>query len=105
QPGIGIIRHAGIRPFLECRQESFRERILRRCQITRAPAEISDQATIALARDLFRKGSRNGGLRTRHPAYSDRSLIRRTSTEPQVAAGQRAAHLLASSISATSMMK
>lgn len=102
QPRFGILRNAAGWPLEQRDRERVRQRVLSPGDVARARGEKRNQAAVALPGYGFR------GLADTHATFSRRmrvykGQIGRTSTEPRLALGHRAAHTRAVSRSGTSM--
>ena len=103
QPGIGIGGDAAFGPGGERCRERLGERVLCQGNIARPSHQQREQAPVGDARRNLGGTAR---VRLHHAAAEPGGGITgRTSTDPDEAAGERAAHSSAASRSATSMMK
>ena len=99
QPGFWIAGHAVGGPVHQRRGEGLGQRVLGPGDVARARGEERDQLAVTATRNLF---GRFGRLAGRVPAHI--AMIGRTSIEPALAPGQRAAQERAASRSGTSTM-
>ncbi len=103
QPRFRIRRTAVVRPIDKRRSERLRQGVLGSSHVPRARREKGDELAVAATRDCVCSATRL--LVAFAAAHALIPQIGRTSTTPWPAAGQRAAHEIAASRSATSMMK